>query len=373
MSSYKYSIVIPSYRGYESLKIIIPYILSIDRNDFEIIVSINHSEDANLSREFFEKLPDKRLKVFMPPQKLAHSEHLNFAYSKSTGEWVGHLGDDDLIIKNRFDYMDKYSDTCDMIIGKDIRYVWPNNNFEVSNSTHNLINYTYKVRETSGFEYYKKVLNEAVISAGGQWMCKRSVYNKVLKEFGYFSPPNANVEFFSLRAAARLSKKIFLIDYPMFICGRMNKSAGNTLGEINKNIFDWSFENPGWFDKAKIPCANYITISYDSALRVSEKYGEKNKYINKTLWSRYFIANFFSKYKGCDRHNKACNSFFYLISLTRNFHIYLFFGMIKMSMSKIQKLFISYKNLDQTPIVHLKSKGINSITEFADYLRRKTK
>ena len=56
MSSYKYSIVIPSYRGYESLKIIIPYILSIDRNDFEIIVSINHSEDANLSREFFEKL-----------------------------------------------------------------------------------------------------------------------------------------------------------------------------------------------------------------------------------------------------------------------------------------------------------------------------
>ena len=44
-----------------------------------------------------------------------------------------------------------------------------------------------------------------------------------------------------------------------------------------------------------------------------------------------------------------------------------------MSMSKIQKLFISYKNLDQTPIVHLKSKGINSITEFADYLRRKTK
>ena len=65
--------------------------------------------------------------------------------------------------------------------------------------------------------------------------------------------------------------------------------------EINKNIFDWSFENPGWFDKAKIPCANYITISYDSALRVSEKYGEKNKYINKTLWSRYFIANFFSK------------------------------------------------------------------------------
>ena len=96
----------------------------------------------------------------------------------------------------------------------------------------------------------KKVLNDAVISAGGQWMCKRSVYNEVLKEFGYFSPPNANVEFFSLRAAARSSKKIFLIDYPMFICGRMNKSAGNTLGEINKNIFDWSFENPGWFDKA---------------------------------------------------------------------------------------------------------------------------
>ena len=112
MSQLKYSIVIPSYRGFEGLKIIIPYILSIDRDDIEVIVSINHSEDANLSKKFLQSLFDKRLKIFTPNKKLPHSAHLDFAYSKSTGLWVGHLGDDDLILKNRFDYMDKYSDNC---------------------------------------------------------------------------------------------------------------------------------------------------------------------------------------------------------------------------------------------------------------------
>jgi glycosyltransferase involved in cell wall biosynthesis len=62
----KYSIVIPSFRGFESLKIIIPYILSIDRDDFEVIVSINHSEDANITKEFLLSLFDKRLKIFTP-------------------------------------------------------------------------------------------------------------------------------------------------------------------------------------------------------------------------------------------------------------------------------------------------------------------
>ena len=371
MSTLKYSIVIPSYRGYESLKIIIPYLLSIDRNDFEIVVSINHSEDAELTKIFLESIEDERLKIYMPSHKLPHSSHLNFAYSKTSGEWVGHLGDDDLIIKNRFDYLDKHSDSCDLIIGKSVRYVWPNNNFEPSNSTYDQLNFSHKVNEVSGIKYYHNILNEIGISAGGQWMCKRSVYNKVIENFGFFSPANANVEFFSLRAASRFSRKIFLVDYPMFICGRMNKSAGNTLGEINKNIFDWSFENPGWFNKAKMPCANYIVISYDSALRTAEKFGEIKKYIKKSLWARFFIGNFFSNYKGCDKNNKKCNNVLYIISIIKNFHFYLIYATIKILLSRIKQNFISTKNTNQLTRIDLKSIGINSITEFADYLNRK--
>jgi hypothetical protein len=371
MSQLKYSIVIPSYRGFEGLKIIIPYILSIDRDDIEVIVSINHSEDANLSKKFLQSLFDKRLKIFTPNKKLPHSAHLDFAYSKSTGLWVGHLGDDDLILKNRFDYMDKYSDNCDIIIGKSIRYVWPENNFEPSNSTNSKLDFSYKINEVSGFEYYCKLLNEIGIVAGGQWMCKRSVYQKVCEKFGFFSPPNANVEFFSLRAAARYSRKITLIDYPMFICGRMNKSSGNTLGELNEKIFDWSFENPGWFDKANMPCANYITISYDAALRVAEKCGEIKKYIKKTLWARYFIGNFFSKYKGSDMHNKTCNNLFYLISIIKNFHFYLIIAIINIFISRLKRIFLPKEKYEIRMHINLQTNGVNSITEFADYLKKK--
>lgn len=371
MTKLKYSIVIPSYKGYEGLKVILPYMLEINRKDFEIIVSINYSDESNLTKKFLKSLGDKRLKIVTPNYKIPHSSHLDFAYRQSTAEWVGHLGDDDLIIKDRFDYMDKYSDSCDLIIGKSVRYVWPNNNFEPSNSTYDQLNFSYKANEVSGVDYYRKILNEIAISAGGQWMCKRSIYNQVIKRFGYFSPSNANVEFFSLRAASRFSKKIFLVDYPMLVCGRMNKSSGNTLGEINKNIFDWSFENPGWFDKAKMPCANYLVISYDAALRTAEKFGEIKKYINKSLWARFFIGNFFSDYKGCDKNNKKCNNTLYLISIIKNFHFYLIDAIIKILLSRIKKYLISKKNINQLNRIHLKSKGINSITEFADFLNKK--
>jgi hypothetical protein len=372
MSQFKYGIVIPSHRGFESLKIIIPYILDINRDDFEIVVSINHSEDSSLTKKFLQSISDKRLKFFIPIQKLPHSAHLDFAYSKSTAEWIGHLGDDDLILKNRFDYMDKYSNICDLVVGQSVRYVWPNNNFEPSNSTYDKLNFTYHTNKISGFKYYSKILNEIGVSAGGQWMCKRSVYKKVCKKFGFFSPPNANVEFFALRAAARASRKIILIDYPMFICGRMNKSAGNTLGETNKKIFDWSFENPGWFDKANMPCANYLTISYDAALRVAGGYGEIKKYINKALWARYYLGNFFSEYKGCDNQNKSCNNILYLISILKNFHLHLIIAMIKILISRLKKVFIYSKNISKLVVIHLHTKGINSISEFADYLKNKT-
>ena len=42
MTKYKYGIVIPSFNGYEGLRLTIPYILEINRKDFEIIISVNN-------------------------------------------------------------------------------------------------------------------------------------------------------------------------------------------------------------------------------------------------------------------------------------------------------------------------------------------
>jgi hypothetical protein len=158
----------------------------------------------------------------------------------------------------------------------------------------------------------------------------------------------------------------------MFICGRMNKSSGNVLGGGNSKIFDWSFENPGWFNKADMPCANYMVISYDSALRASIGYNEK-KYINKVLWAQNFLFHFFFyKFKGSNIHNKNCNNYKYLISIVRNFHFFLIIAIIKSLILKFQKIFLPKKKNKILEILNLNTININSITEFADYLKKKT-
>lgn len=128
----KYSIVIPTLNGYNGLKVTIPYILSSVEGDFEVVVSVNHSNDETLS--FLQKIPDVRLRVVQPSMKLPHSEHLNFAYSHARGEWMGHIGDDDLIFPNRFQLLDEIVESCDLVVGDSIRYVWPGNLIEKENT-----------------------------------------------------------------------------------------------------------------------------------------------------------------------------------------------------------------------------------------------
>ena len=149
MKKPKYSIVIPSYNGYQGLKETLPYMLAINRDDFEIVISDNHSADGLW--EYLSNLSDEKLKIFKPDRFLPHSEHLNFAYSKANGEWIGHLGDDDLIMGNRFEIFDKFSSDFDLIIGKNLRYIWQDNLREPKNSLSRL--------SKTSFTYEKVVLS----------------------------------------------------------------------------------------------------------------------------------------------------------------------------------------------------------------------
>ena len=64
MLNCKYSIIIPTLNGYEGLKVIVPYMLRIDRKDFEIVISINNSNDKSL--DFIKNIKDDRVKYFVP-------------------------------------------------------------------------------------------------------------------------------------------------------------------------------------------------------------------------------------------------------------------------------------------------------------------
>lgn len=299
----KYSIVIPTLNGFDGLRVILPYILSIDRDDFEVVVSDNCSDDSVW--EYLCSLNDDRLSIFKTSERMPHSEHLNFAYSKSRGLWIGHIGDDDLILKDRFELLDEITETSDLIVGESLRYVWHGHNIEPENSicTSELRRYSHSVTLLDGIDYYKDIINYVGVPGGGQWLVSREVYQSVVDAFGYFCPSAANVEFFALRASAFFSKKVARIDYPLFINGRMKKSSGGVLVSNGKELFDWGFENPGGvWEFCPVPTHAYYTISLDAALRVENVI--RSGFFSKLFWGRICMGALLNNSYGADSSNR---------------------------------------------------------------------
>jgi len=375
----KYSIIIPSLNGLEGLKVTLPYMLSIDRNDFEIVVSDNCSTDGLW--EYLSGINNPKLKIFKTKKRLPHSKHLNFAYSKSSGEWIGHIGDDDLILKNRFDVLDSITNGCELVVGSSLRYVWKDHTVEPENSIgiEDFGIYSLECDSIKGIDYYQKLINRVNISGGGCWMVNRKVYKKVVDKFGYFSPDTANVEFFSLRASAYFSKKVTRIDYPLFVNGRMNKSSGTTLHEHNSDIFDWSFENPGGgWHYCPIPTYSYCTISLDAALRVDTVL-QTNTFSN-IAWGKNCMGAFLYKAYGVDSTNSQPKITTLFYSIVVNYPIgslYILFRRAAGSMYFwIKSLFCEVNiGVRYDFVTYTKSReylkgdflGVSSIVDFADW------
>jgi glycosyltransferase involved in cell wall biosynthesis len=277
MSSPKYSIVLPTLNGAETLCVTVPEILKSDRDDFELIISNNHSDDN--TKEIIESLlvNDPRLKLVEPPQRLPLGKHLDFAYQQAQGEWQGHLGDDDIIFPSRFDILDQViaSSNVQVIRGEYVRYHWPNFIEAKLANTLDGRTYTGKVIVKQGSELAKQLLNETIVYGGGSWVVHRDIINKVRERCGYFSSPQ-HVEFFAMRAACTISDRVALLDLPIWVIGRHSKSAGTQgLGKKRKNsTWDWSFEDPQHYEFFPFQYKGYVSISHDAALAVKTQFPE---------------------------------------------------------------------------------------------------
>jgi glycosyltransferase involved in cell wall biosynthesis len=283
----KYSLVIPALNGLASLRVTLPYMLSIPRSDFEIVISDNCSDDGSL--DYLNSISDSRLIVVSPSSRLPHSANLNFAYKHASGEWVNHMGDDDLVFPDRFERLDEITlqaeqNSCDIIIGKSIRYIWPENIYESPNSVNSegLFEYANGMEIVDGRETYRELINTLSIPGGGESLIRRELVQKVVDQFGYICPPDPYVEFFALRVCCYLARNVMKIDSPLYINGRMSKSVGNTL-LANKNKFNWRLENPrGSWKYCPLDTYSYCTISLDAALAVEDLLG--TNYLNKIFW-----------------------------------------------------------------------------------------
>lgn len=277
----KYSIVLPTLNGRETLAIVLPAMLGqIGRPDIQWIVSDNCSDDGCYDWLLQLAAADRRLRVVRPPHRLRIGEHLEFAYRFAEGRWLCHIGDDDLLLPERFEILDRVIDQtgADIISGRFLRYLWPGYpDPTVANSLDPNQHFGDQVSLLTGAEFARRMLNDKNIYPGGSWSIRRDVVERVRRRAGWFSSPQ-HLEFFGMRSAACLSRRAAVVDAPLFVLGRHAKSSCSLaylpIRWLGSRRWDWNFEDPQPYRHCPFPWKAYCTLSLDAALSVKETFPE---------------------------------------------------------------------------------------------------
>ena len=274
----KYSVVLPTLNGAETLSVTMPAMLrAIERDDVEWVISDNHSDDHTY--QLIAGLGDPRVRLVQPPQRLPAGQHLEFAYSQARGEWQGHLGDDDYLFPSRFAVLDEIiaHSQATLVRGEYVRYHWPDYpNEEFANGL-DARTFSNSLRIIRGSDLAALSLNERVVYGGGAWCVHHSIIEQVRARCGFFSSPQ-HVEFFAMRAAMTLSPTVALTELPIYVIGRHEKSsisqAIRPKSETTHSRWDWSFEDPDPWQYNPFQYKGYAPISLDAALMVRALFPE---------------------------------------------------------------------------------------------------
>jgi len=93
----KFSILLPTRNRLELLRYAVQTVLRQDYDDWEVIVSDNDSEEDIAG--YVAGLGDPRVRYFRTQSFIPVTDNWNFALSKSAGDYVVMLGDDDCLLK----------------------------------------------------------------------------------------------------------------------------------------------------------------------------------------------------------------------------------------------------------------------------------
>ena len=121
------SILIPTKNRAHYLPHAIQSALNIASDEIEVIVSENHGGDNAL--ELARSFADSRLTVIQPAEPLPMHDHWEYLLSKSTGDWVTFLGDDDAILPTALYTMKRIEAShpfIEAIYSARAYFFWPN-------------------------------------------------------------------------------------------------------------------------------------------------------------------------------------------------------------------------------------------------------
>jgi glycosyltransferase involved in cell wall biosynthesis len=126
------SVLIPTRNRGAYLSYAIRSAINIPDEDVEIIVSENYSHDNSL--EVANSFNDKRLTVLRPDKPLPMHANWEFLLSKSTGEWIYFLGDDDAMMPHAASYLryiTKKYPACEALVTPRAYYFWKSANADL--------------------------------------------------------------------------------------------------------------------------------------------------------------------------------------------------------------------------------------------------
>lgn len=129
-SSLSVSILVPAFNGMPFLQYAVQSALSQRSGDFELVVSVDRSEDGSI--EFLSRIDDSRLRVLETPVGSSYSmtEHWEWLLRQARGEWVMFLGQDDGLQSHFFELAFRLINKAQklnlrLIAAQRAEFVWP--------------------------------------------------------------------------------------------------------------------------------------------------------------------------------------------------------------------------------------------------------
>ena len=122
----KFSVLLPTRNRLNLLSYAIETVIRQDYLDWEIIISDNCSEED--IKNYVVSLNDPRIKYYQTEEFIPVTENWNNALTKSDGDYVIMLGDDDCLMQGYFSRLKKVieeNDSPDLIYTSALLYAYP--------------------------------------------------------------------------------------------------------------------------------------------------------------------------------------------------------------------------------------------------------
>jgi glycosyltransferase involved in cell wall biosynthesis len=236
----KFSIIVPTLNRSKYLVSVLKTIIEQNFDDYEIIVADNNSNDETQS--VIKNFKSNRIKYFKSDISLSRNDNWNFALSKSTGDYITFIGDDDAFFPGALKLLDQIMNrfNVDVVNWYKANYHWPDH---IKNERQNIFGLKYSpiiniVKSSSKFKLFTNFKDRY-----GALPCiyNSLIHKKYIDKIKNLSKRNIFFEgvipdVYSGIVLSRVIDKYAQVYFPITLNGASRLSGGVLQGERSRLI-----------------------------------------------------------------------------------------------------------------------------------------